>query len=69
MQSRKHSATEPAADLVRSYFGAVILQFAILPLFGIVLPTESCFWVGGWFLIIAIWRYGMVLFRRWEGRR
>jgi hypothetical protein len=70
MQSRKHSAMETAANLIVGYLAAVASQYAIFPMFGITVPVESHFIMGGWFTITSILRSYSVrrLFTRWEGR-
>jgi hypothetical protein len=70
MQSRKHSAMETGANLIVGYLAAVASQYAIFPMFGIDVPVESHFIMGGWFTVTSILRsYSMRrLFGRWEAR-
>jgi hypothetical protein len=71
MQSRRHSAVETIANVLVGYAAAVASQFAIFPLFGIHVSSETHFAIGGWFTITSVIRsYTMRrLFNRWEDVR
>jgi hypothetical protein len=68
MQSRQRSAMETIANVVIGYGAAVASQFAIFPLFGIHISSQTHFAIGGWFTITSVVRsYTMRrLFNRWE---
>lgn len=68
MQSRKRSAMETIANVVVGYAAAVASQFAIFPLFGIHVSSETHLAIGAWFTIASVIRsYAMRrLFNRWE---
>lgn len=68
MQSRRHSALETVVNVVVGYMAAVASQFAIFPLFGIHVSSETHLLIGGWFTIMSVIRsYTMRrLFNHWE---
>jgi hypothetical protein len=70
MQSRKHSALETFFNILVGYAAAIASQIAIFPLFGIHVPFETNFVIGGWFSVTSIVRSYTLrrLFARWEGR-
>jgi hypothetical protein len=70
MQSRKRSAVETLANVLVGFGVAIMSQFAIFPMFGIHVSSETHLAIGGWFTITSIVRsYAMRrLFNRWEVR-
>ena len=68
MQSQRHSALETVANVVAGYTAAVASQFAVFPLFGIHVSSETHFAIGAWFTVMSVIRSYVMrrLFNRWE---
>jgi len=56
MQKKKHSFIESIINVLIGYFIAVLSQIIIFPFFGIDIPLEDNFIIGGYFTLISIIR-------------
>ena len=70
MQNRKPSPLETVSNLIVVYLTAVSSQFAIFPLFGIIVSTETHLLMGSWFAMASMARTYLLrrILARWEGQ-